>query len=77
MDDKILSDLLDMLELYFLLEDKTNSKSIIELSSSTKPDEDDAIFLRLQLLKCIELALNEAGYEKKGCKDETQQLHGL
>lgn len=73
MDDELLMRLAEMIELYFLFGERSNSRSLIRLSDGTAfNDEDDDILVRLQLLDFIESALNDAGYEKRGCKDETQ-----
>lgn len=67
MDDELLIRLVDLIELYLLLGDRSNSRSLIRLSDNDtfNEDADDDILMRLQLLEFIESALNEAGYEKK------------
>lgn len=67
MDEELLMKLMDVLELYFLLGEKTNSRSVIKTSSDISDREggmDDYILIRLKLLDFIDSILGDAGYSK-------------
>lgn len=68
MDEQFLIQLADVIEVYLLLGEKTNSGSLIKTSSDLKNHDgcmDEHILTRLKLLDFIDSILSDAGYSKE------------